>query len=197
VNVESLSEWQLPEGGITAVNLYDLPGLPMPARTELIDGGLFFPGPPLAFHTTMVHFLKVGLEATRPDGFLLRTGMALTLELRTKVVPDILVLAAEADPELDRTGYPLEAVQLVVEVVAPISEIRDRELKPKLYAEAGITHFWRVEEEAGRPVAHVYEVDPATSTYFRTGVHRDRVKRTVPYGIDVDFNGLDKTEQQE
>jgi hypothetical protein len=116
----------------------------------------------------MVKLLDAGLNTTRPDGLLVRTQMSLRLGLRTRVEPDILVL------------------------VAPISEIRDRELKPKIYAATGITHFWRVEEDAGRPTIYVYELDPATATYFLTGTHQEqRLVLTVPYAIEIDLSRLD------
>lgn len=38
-------------------------------------------------------------------------------------------------------------VQLAVEVVSPGSRRRDRSVKPYMYAEAGIPHFWRVETD--------------------------------------------------
>jgi hypothetical protein len=190
VSSESFSDWRPPEGGITAANLFSLPGLPLLPHTELIAGTLFFPGRQYAFHDSMIQRVEAGLNAARPDGLVVRPRMSLTLGLRTRVEPDVLVLAAEAQTNVDQTEYPADALVLAVEVVAPISEIRDRELKPQLYAKAGITHFWRVEEDSGKPVAYVHELDPVNSVYFLTGTHRDRVKLTVPYDIDIDLSGL-------
>jgi hypothetical protein len=39
---------------------------------------------------------------------------------------------------------------------------QERERKPQLYAKAGITRFWRVENVDERMVVYVYELDPAT-----------------------------------
>lgn len=82
---------------------------------------------------------------------------------------------------------------LVVEVVSPDSEERDRERKPQLYAKAGITHFWRVEDASGgKVVVYVYELDPATHTYVVTGIHHERLTLTVPFDIDIDLTEIDR-----
>ena len=136
----------------------------------------------------MVKLLVNGLCTAKPDQLCVLTHEALTLGLRTRVEPDILVLAAGADA--DRLGYRQDQVLFIVEVVSQITQIRDRELKPQYYAKAGIPHFWRVEEEEAGPAVYVYELDPATQTYFLTGTQRTRVTRPVPYRIDIDLAGI-------
>ncbi|WP_157531903.1 MULTISPECIES: hypothetical protein [unclassified Kitasatospora] len=75
-----------------------------------------------------------------------------------------------------------------------VSVVRDRELKPRKYAEAGIPHFWRVEQEdTGRhPVVYVLELEPATRTYVVTGVHHGRLKVGGPFEIDIDLTEIDR-----
>jgi Uma2 family endonuclease len=70
------------------------------------------------------------------------------------------------------------------------SEIRDRETTPRRYAEAGIRHFWRVENDGGRPVVYVYELDPAPRAYTLTGIFHDRLTTSVPFPIDVSLTDL-------
>lgn len=36
------------------------------------------------------------------------------------------------------------------------------------------------------PVAWTYELDPVRGTYVSTGVHRDRLKLSAPYDVDID-----------
>ncbi|GAA4951193.1 hypothetical protein GCM10023224_39550 [Streptomonospora halophila] len=48
-----------------------------------------------------------------------------------------------------------------------------------------------VENEDGRPVVYVYELDPATGAYVASGIHRDRLKLAVPFDIDVDLTAID------
>lgn len=80
--------------------------------------------------------------------------------------------------------------QMVIEVVSPESEERDRKYKPPRYAEAGIAHFWRVEEKDGRPVGYVYELDPATKAYALTGIHHGKLNVPVPFEIGIDLDAL-------
>ncbi|MDF2704861.1 MAG: hypothetical protein K0R62_513, partial [Nonomuraea muscovyensis] len=105
--------------------------------------------------------------------------------------PDICVIAAGADRGPEQTFYRAREVLLAVEVVSPESRTRDRERKPTLYAKAGIPHFWRVENESGRPVVYVYELDPATRGYALTGIYHDRLKVSVPFEIDIDLTEID------
>jgi hypothetical protein len=35
----------------------------------------------------------------------------------------------------------------------------------------------------------VYELDPTTKKYALSGIHHDRLRLTVPFGIDIDLNG--------
>jgi Uma2 family endonuclease len=94
--------------------------------------------------------------------------------------------------ELGRvTSLRPEDVHLVIEVVSPESTIRDRKRKPQLYAEAGIRHFWRVEEEeTGLPAVFVYELDPATQMYLGSGVYRQELGVRVPFPIRIRVDTL-------
>jgi hypothetical protein len=57
-------------------------------------------------------------------------------------------------------------------------------------AEAGIAHFWRVEESDGKPVVYVYELDPATKAYALTGIHHGKLSVPVPCEIGIDLDAL-------
>lgn len=102
------------------------------------------------------------------------------------------MVRADAVTGLDRTSFQAKDVLLAVEVVLPDSESRDRTTKPQKYAAAGIPNFWRVEQGGtdGRPVVHVYELDPLTTAYVHMGVHRDRIKVEKPYVIDIDLTAI-------
>ena len=180
--------WSVPEGGITAADLDHIPGLP--PHTELIDGGLFFMSPQKRFHDRTILRLQLGLMATLPPDLDVAREMSIILSEQRRPEPDLSVLSIDAVGDGSETWYPADTVVLAVEVVSPDSQIRDRKLKPAMYAQAGIQHFWRVEESEGKPVVYVYELDPATSSYALTGIHHDRLKLTVPYEIDVDLNGI-------
>lgn len=78
-------------------------------------------------------------------------------------------------------------VRLVVEIVSPESTDRDRNLKALEYADAGIPHFWRIEDEDGIATVHVYELDIVTSRYVPTGIHRKRLNLAVPFEMTIDL----------
>lgn len=179
-----------PPQGFTAADLDRLTDLP--PHTELIDGSLVFVSPQTAFHGLTVDVLKTGLRRCAPDTVRVRREMTVTLDNRQRPEPDVLVIDAAAAGDMDQTTYQAKDVVLAVEVVSPDSERRDRERKPQLYAQAGIRHFWRVENVAGHAAVYVYELDPATHAYALTGIHHDQLKLTVPFDIDIDLTELDK-----
>jgi Uma2 family endonuclease len=178
-----------PAGGLYAADLDNRPDLH--PRTELIDGGLVHTSPQQLFHMLAVTVLAQGLRGDCPPDVRVREFMSVTLTPRTRVVPDMVLVLAASESTTAMTGYAAADVRLVVEVVSPESQVRDRERKPELYAHAGVRHFWRVEEESGQPVVHVYELDPATKSYGLVGIYHDRLKLTLPHHIDIDLTVID------
>ncbi|AEW96041.1 hypothetical protein SCATT_36700 [Streptantibioticus cattleyicolor NRRL 8057 = DSM 46488] len=187
------SPWpEPPRDGYTVDDLFTLPDLP--PHTELIDGRLVFVSPQRRFHTLTMLLLDNGLRRTIPEDFRVRREMAVVLSKRTVLEPDLVVVRAEADADLDQTRYEANDVLIAVEVVSPDSEARDRDTKPHKYAQAGIPHFWRVEKTGDKkhPAVYVYELDPTTRTYVVTGIHRDHLKLDVPFTVDIDLTEIDR-----
>ena len=114
--------------------------------------------------------------------------MTIRLDDRNRPEPGLLVITAAYQP--DRAWFAPGEVRLVIEVVSPESAHRDRTVKLRKYAEAGIPHYWRIEEEAGSPVAHVYELDVPTKAYVAAGIFRDSLRSPVPFDIAIDLPGL-------
>ncbi|KOV23521.1 restriction endonuclease [Streptomyces sp. XY431] len=168
----------------------DLDHLPQaPPHAELIDGALVFRmSPQRSWHSRAVTALTAVLEELVPDGLLAEREMTIRLDRRNRPEPDLMVAAVEYDP--DRTWFDAADVTLVVEVVSPESAHRNRTVKQRKYAEAGIPHYWVVEEEDGLPVVHVHELDRPTSAYVAAGIFRKRLERPVPFPVDIDLDGL-------
>ncbi|MFD0401897.1 Uma2 family endonuclease [Kitasatospora sp. NPDC127121] len=168
----------------------DLDHLPdAPKHTELIDGALVFRSRPQSFwHSHVGSQLTAALDGLVPAGQRATGGMTITLDRRSRLDSDVLVTDADFDP--DRTWFAPGEVPLVVEVVSPESAHRDRTVKVRKYAEAGIPHYWIVEEEDGLPVVHVFELEPATSSYVPAGTFRGKLERPVPFPITIDLDGL-------
>ncbi|GHF54936.1 Uma2 family endonuclease [Streptomyces sp. ET3-23] len=184
-----LPDWMIPPrpSGWEAGDLDNLHQAPR--HTELIDGALIFMmSPQRSWHSRLVENLTFALRQATPAGFEAEREMTVRLDRKSRPEPDILVSTAAYDP--DRTWYAPEDVPLVVEVVSEESADRDRSLKPFKYAQARIPHFWRVEDEAGSPVVHTYELDTMTSSYVPTGIHRGRLKVSVPFSLDIDLDAL-------
>ncbi|GAA4578234.1 Uma2 family endonuclease [Planotetraspora phitsanulokensis] len=192
-----LDDWPYPPpGGWTADDLDRLPldgpngELDFFKHVELVDGALIFTSPQKRFHERVVFGLRTVLNEQVPGGFAAVSQMDVKLGLRQRPYPDVSLVEAAAAADDARTFYVPEEVHLVIEVVSPESEYRDREIKPQRYAAAGIPHFWRVENDDNRPVVYVYEIDPATRAYAVTGIYHARLAVEVPFTIAADLDAL-------
>ena len=160
-----------------------------PRHIELLDGALIFNmSPQRSWHDRVIRRLTAALEGSLPAGWTVEAQMTVKLNRRSRPEPDIIAGSVPYAPE--RTRFLPDEVALVVEVVSAESEDRDRRYKPTLYADAGIRHFWRIEDENGSPAVHTYELDDTTQAYVATGVHRDRLELPVPFKISVDVAAL-------
>ncbi|MFF5249929.1 Uma2 family endonuclease [Streptosporangium sp. NPDC000095] len=187
----SLPDWAFPPPeGFVAEDLDRIPQLP--AHTELIDGSLVFVSPQASFHTRAVDLLVGALRRAAPADLRARREMSVVLGEQQRPEPDISVIHASAEHSPEQTFYRAEDVVLAVEVISPDSKKRDRDRKPTLYAEAGIAHFWLVENQSGKPAVYVYELDPVARSYVLTGIHHDRLKISAPFDIDIDLTDIDQ-----
>lgn len=168
----------------------DLDRLPeAPRHTELIDGALvFMMSPQRLWHGQVVDALKVALAAQAPKGMWAAREMTIRLDERNRPEPDVVVTTVAPHPDL--TWYAAADVLLVVEVVSPESEHRDRTVKLRKYAEAGIKNYWLIDDENARPVAHVYELDEPTGAYAPAGIVRGKLELVVPFPIAIDLDSL-------
>jgi Uma2 family endonuclease len=179
-----------PQGGWTADDLDELPNLP--PHTELIDGSLVFVSPQTRFHARAVLFLTSALLEQAPPELSVIHEMTVKLNDHNRPEPDVLVFRADADTGPQQTWYRPEDVVIAIEVVSEDSLARDREVKPRKYAAAGIPHYWRVEGNDGLPVVYVYELDPATAAYTPTGIFHDKLEVTVPFPVEIDLTAIDR-----
>ncbi|MEV7233350.1 Uma2 family endonuclease [Streptomyces sp. NPDC051020] len=179
-----------PPGGWTADDLDRLPNLPR--RTELIDGSLVFMSPQTKFHMRTMRLLENALLDQAPDDLDVFREFSIRLNKRNRPEPDVLVVPRGADTGPKDTWLRPEDVILAVEVVSEESEDRDRDVKPRKYAAAGVRYFWRVEQNQGLPVVYVYELDPALRAYVATGIHHNKLKLDVPFPIEIDLTAINR-----
>ncbi|MEU9885806.1 Uma2 family endonuclease [Sphaerisporangium sp. NPDC051011] len=177
-----------PKDGWTADMLDHLPP-DAPRRVELIDGSLIVMSPQTQFHMLMINLLidrEFGIRP--PEDLAVAREMSVTLGLRQRPEPDVLVVKREALEDLSKTSYSPNEVHLVVEVVSPDSEERDRSAKPIKYSNAGIKFLWRIELEERDAVAYTYELDPAIRAYVPTGIHRGHLRTDIGFEVDIDLD---------
>ena len=175
-----------PQDGFTADDLDRIPDLP--PHTELIDGNLVLVSPQKRFHLRMLRSLELQMIEQVPQNLAVERELTVVLGRRQRPETDIMLIQADDPDDMDLTRVNADEVRLAVEVVSPESEQRDRKRKPEIYAEAGIPHFWLVEQENGATaVAYVYELDPVHGTYVLTGVHREQLKASAPCNLDIEL----------
>jgi Uma2 family endonuclease len=160
-----------------------------PEHVELIDGSLVPQSPRTMFHMLVLRLFERELDP--PGHLVVVREMTVTLGLRQRPEPDILLVKESAARRISLTTFEPEDVHLVVEVVSEDSRDRDRTTKPGKYASAGIKHFWRVELEDDQPVVHTFELEPAVKAYVPTGIHRGRLRTDIGFPVDIDLD-LDK-----
>ncbi len=184
-----LPEWVLPPrpSGWEADDLDHLPQAPR--HTELIDGALIFKmSAQRSWHSRLMENLAFALRQEAPDGVEIERETTIRLDRKSRPEPDVPAAAVPYDP--DRIRYLPDEVVRVIEVASEESADRDRSIKPFEYAQAGIPHFRRVEDEPSGPAVHVYELDTVTRSYVATGIHREQLKVAVPFPATIDLGGL-------
>lgn len=185
----ALPDWMRPPRpeGWLAEDLDHLPNAPR--HTELVDGALvFMMSPQRSWHSRLLTQLTAMLIEQAPDGIEVDREMTIRIDARNR--PEVDLLATTAAYEPNRTWYAPDDVLLAVEVVSPESAHRDRQVKLRKYAEAGIPHYWLIEDEDGSPAVHVYELDGPTQTYAPTSIVRDVVRVSAPFPIKITLGDL-------
>ncbi|TDD19635.1 Uma2 family endonuclease [Nonomuraea diastatica] len=182
----ALPEWFYPgpPGGWTADMLDHLPP-DAPRHVELIDGSLIMMSPQTGFHMLALRLFERSLRP--PRELMAVREMTVTLGVHQRPEPDVLLVRRSAFSTRG-TSFKPEDVHLVIEVVSDESRERDRATKPIKYSNAGIKHFWRVEQENGQPVVYTFELEPAVRAYVPTGIHRKRLQVGIGFEVDIDLD---------
>ena len=112
---------------------------------ELINGKIVMMSPrPRVNHTrvagTIYRIFSAALKGKRCEAF--PDGIDLYLDEKNHFIPDAMIVCDPSQVKGDRIdGAP----SLVVEVLSPSTELRDRGVKMRAYAAAGVEEYWLVD----------------------------------------------------
>jgi Uma2 family endonuclease len=161
-------------------------------RYELLGESLVMSPAPGVRHQRASFRLHVALDAAAqavgaPVEILEGVNVVLPSGL---VVPDLVVADAGATAE-DPVTVDLDAVQLAVELVSPGNRTMDRKIKPMLYAEAAVPHFWRLEFDPA-PMLAVYELEGGRYVERTTALAGATTHLDAPFPVAIDPAGLSR-----
>ncbi|PSM38747.1 Uma2 family endonuclease [Streptomyces dioscori] len=140
--------------------------------TEIVEGSIVM-NPVKPFHGKTIQRLWSDLEGQLPSGWAVVSDVAFVFDDDNEFCPDLAVIPAEAEDE-NRSAYPADLIEFVVEVVSPSSVRRDYEVKPRWYASCGIANYLVVDPLKGHCV-----------TMWNPGPDGYRGRDVIPYGKDL------------
>jgi Uma2 family endonuclease len=121
-------------------------------RYEIIDGVLYVSPAPVPLHQRVLRalFLVLNRHVTRHQlGEVFFAPIGIVLEVPSAVQPD-LVFIGERQGDIVKEKAVFGAPDLLVEVLSPSSERRDRSLKRRTYERCGVAHYWVVDPRRRR-----------------------------------------------
>ena len=124
--------------------------LPEEKRYELIDGELYMAPAPGSVHQFILRnlgFLLWGFVRSNQLGQVVFAPLDVILSEEDVVQPDLLFVSRERQHIISDRGCE-GPPDLVVEVLSPSTQQRDRVLKRKLYASYGVLELWLVDPES-------------------------------------------------
>ncbi len=135
--------WPDHAGPWTEEDFLTLPETTWP-RVELIDGSLLVSPGPGSRHQAWTQRLWLLLERSAPDDVAIYEGVNVRVRPGRIRIPDITVTRELGNIKV----FQRESVTLVVEIISPGGESRDKGVKADHYTEAGIPWYLLVEADA-------------------------------------------------
>ena len=119
-------------------------------RYEVIDGELFMTPSPSWEHQYglgRLFWLLSDWIYERGLGVIVQAPTGVVLDEETGVEPDLVYISREREGIISARGVE-GAPDLVVEVLSPSTQARDRGIKMRRYAAAGIPHYWLLDPDS-------------------------------------------------
>ncbi len=171
--------------------------LPEDKRYEIVDGDLYLVPAPRTYHQIVCAQIESKLRQfveKKKLGVVLDAPCDVYFSRYDIVQPDILFVA------YDRRGmikekYVQGPPDLVIEVLSPSEPERDREIKRKLYAHAGVLEYWIVDPEAKS--VEILSRRRGTLTKVRTFVGKEALTSPLLKGFKLSLPAAFKNPIQE
>jgi Uma2 family endonuclease len=125
-----------------ASDIWDVPDDDL--RYEVIDGQLFVTPAPSSWHQIALMRLSAIIfnwVQPRALGEVIQSPIGVVLDEDTGVQPDIVYIAANRRGIISERGIE-GPPDLIVEALSRSTESRDRGVKMRRYASAGVQHYW-------------------------------------------------------
>ncbi|MBI4264130.1 MAG: Uma2 family endonuclease [Acidobacteria bacterium] len=157
-------------------------------RYELLDGALMVSPSPQPLHQRVSKRLQRQLEAyfeSEGLGEVFNAPVDVILAFHDVVVPDLVVVATPAQV----TDRAIEgAPALIVEVLSPSTQSRDRNLKAERYAALGVQHYWIV--DPARTTLECYKLTAGQYAEVLTAESPARVTHPDWPGLTLDLGAI-------
>ena len=130
-------------------------------KYEVIDGELYVSPPPVWRHQLQLNRLNkrvINWVDDRNLGYVVTAPTGVVLDDENGLEPDIVYVSHGRAHIISERGVE-GAPTLVVEVLSPSTEARDRGIKMRAYARAGVPHYWILDTDGPRIEERVLEED--------------------------------------
>ncbi|MFD8478896.1 Uma2 family endonuclease [Kitasatospora sp. NPDC059673] len=165
--------------------------LDLPFKWELVDGAIVVRGQAVWWHNRVLNRLLHQLLTVISEPFDAIVEQAVLLDEHNVVLPDVMVFDETGLEISELACIPVHSVVLAVEVVSPGSKAADRFTKPGLYAEAGVSSYWRIERGVDDiPVVHEFRLDQEQGVYLPVAVHEGLLRTDLPFPVEIDLKRL-------
>jgi Uma2 family endonuclease len=161
---------------------------PPGSRVELIDSELIVSPTGSVSHSAAVSALIFQIvDLAREHDWVMPTFLTAHIPpTRERLIPDLMI-APKGSPPFSKWELLAPGVLLAAEVVSPSSRRRDREVKPRAYAQGGVPLYLLIDRFAKPPAVTVFS-QPGAHGYARRQIAAagQPLRLPEPFGIALD-----------
>jgi Uma2 family endonuclease len=142
-------------------------------RYELVEGEiLMVPSPGFSHQKVVMNLSAILHDFVKKSnmGIVLTAPMDLYVDDTNVLQPDIIFISKEKSYIIEENKIN-RSPDLVIEIISPSTETRDREIKKKIYAQAEIKEYWIV--DPGKKEIEIYTL--RDEGYFLSGKYNDKL----------------------